>query len=177
MWIFAAAVAMIAQAGEWLAVPTEGLVAVDAQTTDAGSIERWIPSDERADGWLHMVTLLTLDQPAEPDAYSYLAQSNRSTGKRCPGFRAMPPTDSRMGGVPAVDGFYYCPNHPDRGQPITAFQRVAAANGRLYMVQITMVGMPDADKTRWAMARIEGARVCPPQSTKPPCVRVVIQPR
>ncbi len=61
MWIFAAAMALMLQAGEWVGLPpVEGFVVGYQQTAGPQSIEERVPRGETVQDWSRMITTLKL---------------------------------------------------------------------------------------------------------------------
>ncbi|MCW3847876.1 hypothetical protein OF829_11550 [Sphingomonas sp. LB-2] len=164
------ATALIAQAGEWLAMPMpEGFVTAHQQTAQVGSIEERIPQGETVEQWTRMITLITLNTDSPPEAYA--AEFDQRLQGGCPGARSAPHTVSRIGTRAAFDGQLDCPRNPATGKPETLFYRVTSAGGRLHMVQVAFRSVPDAQGVAWARERIGSAVLCTPRSTEPACKR------
>ena len=170
MRIFLVAMALIAQAGEWLAMPMpDGFATGYRQTAQMGSIEERIPKGETVESWTRMITLITLNGDLEPELYA--GEFDKRLVGGCPGAKAWPRTKSHMGARPAIDGRLDCPRNPTTGLPETLFYRIAGAPGHIHMVQVAFRSVPDAGGIAWARAQIDGTVLCVPGSNEPACKR------
>ena len=169
MWIFAAAMALIVQADEWLAMPMpDGFVTVHKQSAQRGSIEERVPKGETVDQWTRMITLITLNTGMSSNAYA--AAFNERLKQGCPGARSTE-LAYRVAGRPALVTRLDCPLNPNTGKPEILFYRVIGANGHLYMEQVAFRYMPGNGEVTWAKERIDSALLCTSRATDPVCKR------
>lgn len=169
MWIFAAAMALVLQAGEWLAMPMPDGFVSHAQTAQMGTIDERIPKGETLERWTRMITLISLNGDIDPQVYA--REFDKGLVRNCPGAKAWPRTASSMGTHPAIDGRLDCPRNPETGLPETLFYRIVGLPGHIHMVQVAFRSVPDAAGVAWAEARIDGAMLCAPGSADPACKR------
>ena len=170
MLIFALTMALLAQAGEWLAMPMpDGFVTGHKQRAQMGSIEERVPAGETVNNWTRMITLITLNGDLNPEIYA--REFDKQMVRGCRGGKAAPRTASRMGEHPAIDGRFDCPLNPATGKPETMFYRLASIPGHVQMVQIAFRSVPDAAGVRWAGERLDTATLCAPDSADPVCKR------
>lgn len=159
MLIFAAAMALLAQGDEGLSLPmADGFVTVHHQVAQNGAIEERVPRGETVERWTRMVTLLTLNDSATPEAY--LATFTTRIANACPGTKAGPQFKSSLAGRRMIEGRLDCPRNPETARPETFVYRVYQGNGRLYMLQVAFRSVPTDAQIAWARKQLADAVIC-----------------
>lgn len=170
MMFFAAAMTLMFQTGDWLAMPMpQDFVTAHQQEAQAGAIEERIAEGETVARWTRMITLIRLNQ--DYPAANYARAFEESVLRDCKGATATPRVAATIGVHAAIASRIACPLNASTGLPETFLYRVANAGGRLHMVQVAFRrDASDAD-IAWAEARLDEAMVCTPDSTEALCAR------
>lgn len=170
MWIFAAAMALMVQAGDWLAMPMpDGFVTAHKQQAQVGSIEERIPKGETLERWTRMITLITLNSPMDIETYAAAFDDRLKAG--CPGVRSVAMGYTSLDGHRALASRLDCPRNPATGKPEILFYSIASVNGRLHMAQVAFRHVPDDGETEWARELFKGVAICGAASANPLCRR------
>jgi hypothetical protein len=168
MWMLAAAMALIGQTGEWLAMPMpDGFTAAHEQDAPQGRIEERIARGETVERWTRMITIITVkrDMPAD----NYAAAFEEVVVMACPGARTAKRQATAIGARAAIDGRIDCPLNPKTGLPETFLYRLANAGGQVHMVQVAFRRVPSAADIAWAEQRIAGVVLCAQGSSNALC--------
>jgi hypothetical protein len=170
MWIFAAAMALIVQQGEWLAMPMpEGFFTAHKQQAQVGTIEERIAKGETVEDWTRMVTLIALESPLSIQRYAATFDDRLRSG--CPGAVSTAMAYTDLAGHMALASRLDCPLNPQTGKPETLFYSVISVNGRLHMLQVAFRHVPSDDEVEWARKLFDGAVVCDSASANALCQR------
>ncbi len=169
MLIFAAAMALLAPAEEWLVWPhAEGFVVGHKETAVEGSIEEQVPAGETVENWSRMITSMRF--PGAPATEQFTDDLAAGWKKACPGSRSVSQivlADFRV----TVEARMDCPRNPQTGKPETMFMRSIPGDDALYVLQIAFRHAPDAAEVRWAEAQLAAAVMCTAKSPRPACKR------
>jgi hypothetical protein len=169
MWIFAAAMALVLQAGEWVELPpVEGFVVGYQQTAGPQSIEERVPRGESVQDWSRMITTLKLGIDDQARLLDMLEGSWKGS---CAGATVSPRRAAGKAGPQSLRGRMDCPRNTETGKPETFLYRTFAGRGVTHMVQIAFRHVPDAAEVTWAEGVLDAVELCSAASAHPQCRR------
>lgn len=170
MWIFAAAMALALQTGEWVGLPpVDGFVVDYRETKGAQSIEERVPKGESVQDWSRMITTLTLGNVADPARLLDVIESGWE--ESCQGATVSPRRAVSKAGLTSLRGRMDCPLNTQTGKPETFLYRTFASRGTTHMVQIAFRHVPSAAEAAWAEGVLDALVLCSPGSPHPQCRR------